>query len=121
MDEWCMDRITGEFHDSLEYLNISGCLGINWNGLECIWRLKNLKTLVIKDMDHIQDLTLICLMLLEVLPNLKIEGADYMDTALLEGTEFEHLILDDTGSHRRLEPGELEHIVTENEKDKLAI
>jgi len=117
LDEWCMDRITGEFHDTLEYLNISGCRGINWNGLECIWRLRNLKTLVIKDMDHVQDLTLICLMLLEVLPNLKIEGADYMDPTLLEGTEFEHLMLDDTGTHPRLEPGQLESI--EEEKGKL--
>ena len=68
-------------------------------------------------MDHIQDLALLCLMLLDVLPNLKIEGADYMDTALLEGTEFEHLMLDDAGSHPRLEPGELEH----NAKEKTAI
>ena len=24
MDEWCMDRISGEYADTLEYLNISG-------------------------------------------------------------------------------------------------
>jgi len=118
MDEWCMDRITGEFHDTLEYLNISGCRGINWNGLECIWRLRNLKTLVIKDMDHVQDLTLICLMLLEVLPNLKIEGADYLDPTLLEGTEFEHLMLDDSGSNPRLEPGQLESLEKEKHKSQ---
>jgi len=117
LDEWCMDRITGEHQDTLEYLNISGCRGINWNGLECVWRLRNLKTLVIKDMDHIQDLQLICLMLLDVLPNLKIEGADYMDMALLEGSEFEHLKLDDSGSYPRLEHGEVES-VTEIEKQK---
>ena len=55
IDEWCMDRITGEFGDSLEHLNISGCRALNWNGLECVWRLRSLKTLVIKDMDHVQD------------------------------------------------------------------
>ena len=55
IDEWCMDRITGEFGDSLEHLNISGCRALNWNGLECVWRLRSLKTLVIKDMEHVQD------------------------------------------------------------------
>ena len=101
-----MDRITGEFTDSLEYLNISGCRAINWNGMECIWRLRNLKTLVIKDMQHVQDLQLICLMLLDCLPNLKIEGADYLDMELLEGSQYEHLMLDDIGSSPKLEAGE---------------
>ena len=101
-----MDRITGEFTDSLEYLNISGCRAINWNGMECIWRLRNLKTLVIKDMEHVQDLQLICLMLLDCLPNLKIEGADYLDMELLEGSQYEHLMLDDIGSSPKLEAGE---------------
>ena len=103
-----MDRITGEFNDSLEYLNISGCRAVNWNGLECIWRLRNLKTLVIKDMQHVQDLQLICLMLLDCLPNLKIEGADYLDMELLEGSQFEHLMLDDIGSSPKLEAGEVQ-------------
>ena len=101
-----MDRITGEFNDSLEYLNISGCRAINWNGLECIWRLRNLKTLVLKDMEHVQDLQLICLMLLDCLPGLKIEGADYMDMELLEGSQHQHLMLDDIGSSPKLESGE---------------
>ena len=102
-----MDRITGEFTDSLEYLNISGCRAVNWNGLECIWRLRNLKTLVIRDMEHVQDLQLICLMLLDCLPNLKIEGADYLDMELLEGSQYEHLMLDDIGSSPKLEAGEV--------------
>ena len=106
MDEWCMDRITGEFSDNLEYLNISGCKNINWNGLEVVWRLRNLKTLVIKDMDHIKDLTLICLLLLDAIPGLKIEGADYLDMSLLEGSQYEHLMLDDIGSCPKIEAGE---------------
>jgi hypothetical protein len=109
IDEWCMDRITGEYHATLETLNISGCREVNWNGLEVVWRLGKLKTLIIKDMDHIQDLTLICLMLLDVLPNLKIVGAEYLDMSLLKGTEWEHLLLDD-GSFPRLEPGEVQEV-----------
>merc|ERR550519_572290 len=91
INEWCMDRITGEFHHSLEYLNISGCANIDWNALEVLWRCSKLKVLVIKDMDHVKDLALICLMLLDVIPGLTIKGADYMDTSLLEGTPHQHL------------------------------
>ena len=94
VDAWCLDRITGEFQDSLEYLDISGCTSLNWNGLECIWRLRKLKVLVLQDMDHIKDLDLLCLMLLEILPELQIRGVDYMANAknLLAGSEAEHLL-----------------------------
>ena len=30
IDEWCLDRITGEFHESIEVLNLSGCVGLDW-------------------------------------------------------------------------------------------
>ena len=53
-----------------------------------------------------QDLQLICLMLLDCLPNLKIVGADYLDMELLEGSQYEHLMLDDIGSSPKLEAGE---------------
>ena len=94
IDAWCLDRITGEYQDTLEYLDVSGCKSLNWNGLECIWRLSRLKTLVLRDLEHIVDLKMICLMILDVLPDLEIQGVDYLDTELLEGTEHEHLIKD---------------------------
>ena len=78
IDVWCMDRITGEFQDSLEYLDVSGCRALNWNGLECLWRLRKLKVLVLHDMEHIKDLDLICLMLLDIFPDLQIRGVDYL-------------------------------------------
>jgi hypothetical protein len=92
MDVWCMDRISGEYADTLEYLDISGNRQMNWNSLEVLWRFKNLKTLVLKDMDHVEDLSLICLMLLDILPKLKIIGAEYLDLKLLEGTKHQHLL-----------------------------
>jgi len=95
MDEWCMDRLTGEYCDTLEYLDISGCRQMNWNSLEILWRFKNLKTLVLKDMDHVEDLSLVCLMLLDALPKLKIVGAEYMDLKLLEGTQHQYLLDED--------------------------
>ena len=47
-------------------------------------------------MDHIDatGLNLVCLMLMEELPDLQIVGVDYEDTKVLEGTEDEHLISD---------------------------
>jgi len=50
INAWCLDRITGEYANSLEYLDISGCKSLDWNGIECIWRLFRLKTLVMRDM-----------------------------------------------------------------------
>lgn len=92
IDDWCLDRISGEFQDSLESLDISGCSKVNLNGLECLWRLRKLKVLKLRDMDHIQDIKLVCLMLLEENPDLRIEGVDYEDTKILEDTEHQHLI-----------------------------
>ena len=94
IDAWCIDRLTGEYQDTLEYLDLSGCQKLNWNGLECLWRLRKLKVLILKDMEHIKDLNLLCLMLLETLPDLDIRGVDYMATAptLLAGTEEESLL-----------------------------
>ena len=40
------------------------------NGLECLWRLRKLKKLILRDMEHVQDLKLLCLMLLDIFPDL---------------------------------------------------
>jgi len=106
LDVWCFDRISGEYMTTLEYLDISGCTKLDWNALEVIWRFSNLKTLVMKDMEHVKDINMICLMLLDVNPNLKIIGVDYIDKTLLEGTEHEHL-LQDEGAFLSIEPGEI--------------
>ena len=92
IDSWCLDRLTGEFQDSLEELDLSGCKLVDWNALECLWRLRNLRVLTLKDMGHIKDLKLLCLMLLEEFPQLEIRGVDYEDKKLLQGSENEHLI-----------------------------
>merc|ERR1711971_1276789 len=66
--------------------------------------------------DHIQDLPLICLMLLDVIPGLKIMGAEYMDVTLLEGTEHEYLLADD-GSVPRVEAGPVIEMSKEKEEE----
>jgi len=92
IDNWCLDRITGEFQDSLQELDLSGCKLINISGLESLWRLRKLKVLTLKDMDHIPDLNLLCLMLVEEFPDLEIRGVDYENPKLLEGTSDQHLL-----------------------------
>jgi len=114
MNEWCMDRISGEYADTLEYLDISGCRKINTNSLEVLWRFKNLKTLVLKDMGHVEDLSLVCLMLLDVNPKLKIVGAEYMDLKLLEGTEHQDLLSEDYIPNLPQLPGSGADMATEN-------
>lgn len=114
IDDWCMDRITGEFQDSLEELDVSGCKMVKLSGLESIWRLRKLKVLKLRHMDHIDStsLNLLCLMLMEELPDLQIVGVDYEDTKVLLGTEDEHLIGDyesmllNPGSSTQEEKGE---------------
>jgi Leucine-rich repeat (LRR) protein len=84
IDTWCMDRITGEYADTLEYLDLSGCKNLQATSLEPIWRLSKLKTLVLRDM-----------MMLDIFPNLEIRGVDYIDISLLKGSEDEDLLKDD--------------------------
>ena len=118
LDAWCIDRITGEYQDSLEYLDISGCTGLDWNALECLWRLRKLKVLVLQDMEHIKDLDLLCLMLLEALPDLQIRGVDYMADAktLLEDSDSKYLLDDLDKSMLLLTDGD-----TSGENDSLSV
>ena len=92
LDDFAIDRIVGEYQDTLETLDISGCVDLNFGSLECLWKLRRLKTLVLYDLDHIFDLKLLCVLLLEIFPDLDIRGVDYIDADLLKGTEHEGLI-----------------------------
>ena len=53
-----------------------------------------------------KDLTLLCLMLLDVMPGLQIVGADYLDLELLEGTDHAGLLEDVGFASPRLESGQ---------------
>ena len=110
LDDFAIDRIVGEFQDTLETLDISGCVDINFGSLECLWKLRRLKTLVIYDLDHIADLKLLCVLLLDIFPDLDIRGVDYIDANLLKGTEHEGLVEEYDEALERalaLPPGEI--------------
>ncbi len=92
VDDFVVNRIVGEYADSLEVLDLSGCEDITFGSIECLWRLSKLKTLLLYDLDHIVDLRLLCVLLLEIFPDLDIRGVDYIDAELLKGTPNEGLV-----------------------------
>lgn len=69
LDDWCLDKISAEF-PKLEYLDISNCENITERGLEALYRMLSLKTLIVTN--HYKSMTfeLTCLMLEECNPQL---------------------------------------------------
>jgi len=74
-DDWCLDRISGGGFTHLEVLDLSGT-EITTNGLSCLYRLPQLKLLILDDPKETLELELATAMLEESMPALKIVGAD---------------------------------------------
>lgn len=70
IDDWCLDRISARY-PSLEYLDISDCKNITERGLEALYKLDNLKTLIVTNHHKSAAFELTCFMLEECIPNLK--------------------------------------------------
>lgn len=75
INDWCMDWISREF-DLLHHLDISDCKNVTHRGLSCFYRFECLKTLNVKGVSDSPEFKVACLMLLEIMPNLEIEGID---------------------------------------------
>jgi hypothetical protein len=86
IDDWCLDRLTGYFKDSLTYLNINGCQNVTEKGIASLSRLRKLKNLHIGGHPRAQNLELVCVMLEELLPELRIQGVVYCDQSLLDNS-----------------------------------
>jgi hypothetical protein len=71
-DDWYVDRISSYF-PLLEYLDISDCPNVTERSLEALYKCSNLKTLVITDYINSASFQLMCLMLEDCLPELRIE------------------------------------------------
>ena len=84
IDDWCLDRIAGEYEHSLEYLNVRDCPLVTEKGISSLSKLKKLKTLYIGGHPKAKHLELVCLMLEEVVPNIDIRGIVYCDQTLLK-------------------------------------
>ncbi|KAM0733367.1 Distal membrane-arm assembly complex protein 2 [Formica fusca] len=72
IDDWGLDKISAEFPE-LEYLNISGCEKITERGLESLYRMSNLKTLIVTNHYKSVAFELTCFMLEDCIPNLTCE------------------------------------------------
>lgn len=71
-DDWHLDKISAEY-PILEYLDISECKNVTERGLESLYRMAFLKTLIITKYYDSPAFELTCLMLEDVNPHLKIK------------------------------------------------
>ncbi|CAL4060887.1 unnamed protein product, partial [Meganyctiphanes norvegica] len=78
VDDWCLDRLCGQYADTLEHLNLSYCWKVTENGISACSRLRNLKTLNLEGMDHVKNIQMLCILLEENNSNLSIEGLDFL-------------------------------------------
>lgn len=78
VDDWFLDNLI-QFKDSLEYLDISDCADVTERGVCVLHRLRNLKTLKLENLPNIQYPELVCILLEDVLLDIKIEGISYMN------------------------------------------
>ncbi|VDL19744.1 unnamed protein product [Hymenolepis diminuta] len=62
----------------LEYLDISECPKITANGITALTELKSLKRLLVQGNPTLEDRELVCLLLEDYLPEVYIEGVDYL-------------------------------------------
>ncbi|CAH1402357.1 unnamed protein product [Nezara viridula] len=79
VDDWFLDKISGEFAETLEYLDISDCLNVTENGLNGFYRFHNLKKLVVHNIVHNISFEFRCFLLEDTIPGLTIEGVKYLD------------------------------------------
>lgn len=72
IDDWGLDKISAEF-PKLEYLDISGCEKITERGLESLYRMPLLKTLIVTNYYKSVAFELTCMMLEDCTPGLTCE------------------------------------------------
>lgn len=70
LNEWCLDRIVGQM-PCLEYLDVSECPKLDERGLEALYKLFRLKTLIVTNHHKSPALELTCMMLEDCNPNLE--------------------------------------------------
>jgi len=83
IDDWCLDKVFRMFSHKLEYLDISGCANVTGRSIGAARRCSKLETLVVSDMEHVEDLAIICAQLEDEVAGLTVVGVDYQ-TKLLQ-------------------------------------
>ena len=92
IDDWCLDKIAGEYGHLLEHLNIRNCPLVTDRGIAGLTKMKKLKSLHLGGHPKAKYLELTCLMLEDAIPGLKINGIVYCDETLLYNQQQEQSI-----------------------------
>lgn len=69
INDWSIDKLAAEY-PTLEYLDISDCKHVTDRGLQALYRMPNLKQLVVTDFSKTAAFELTCLLLQEINPYL---------------------------------------------------
>ncbi|XP_076643362.1 distal membrane arm assembly component 2 [Halictus rubicundus] len=72
VDDWVLDKIALEY-PALEYLDVSDCIHVTERGLEALYKIPNLKKLIVTNFYKSAALELTCFMLEDINPYLKCE------------------------------------------------
>lgn len=72
IDDWCLDRVSNIFRDSLVYLDLRNCENYTHRGLGALYKMPHLRILYVDDLVRDSNFELTCLMLQEVNPKLDI-------------------------------------------------
>ncbi|CAG7823047.1 unnamed protein product, partial [Allacma fusca] len=86
-----MDKLAYMFAERLEFLDISGCTGLTEGALCSLVRFRKLKTLVMRNLPQVTNMAVICAILEDSNPDLKIFGVDYEQRLNEIKTENERL------------------------------
>ncbi|XP_054271681.1 uncharacterized protein LOC128992235 [Macrosteles quadrilineatus] len=71
-DDWCLDRVSGEHRNNLEYLDIS-FTGVTHRGLYALYRFNKLKTLIVDESNEDPVFFQLCLEIQKICQGLNIE------------------------------------------------
>ena len=66
IDDWCLDRLSGKFSESLESINLSGCPKITSRGIASLSKLKKLKHVELGNREASKEFHLTCILLEEL-------------------------------------------------------
>ncbi|XP_073981137.1 distal membrane-arm assembly complex protein 2 isoform X1 [Rhodnius prolixus] len=74
VDDWFVDRLSGELKETLEYLDLSNCHNLTKNCISCFYRFKKLKTLVLQNVVKNKDFEFSCMLLEDACPHVFIDN-----------------------------------------------
>lgn len=72
IDDWCLDRISHLYRDSLVYLDLRDCPNYTFRGLGALYKMNQLKILLVDDIQLNRSFEMTCLMLQDLNPSLDI-------------------------------------------------